>query len=161
MSYSNSDQFPEEFIHASDGANIHHCDELGDWWYLEGEDSSCHVESSWDDMVTLARSILSSRNTELVCPQFFHPEMSTGLRSVAHGITEVGELILQYSQLPICQAADNLYTEEEGQGVSAWVGARYLVDGIEYNSYQDAQLASEGLDTEVTSTPCVWVSYNR
>ena len=67
-------QLPDKYIRGSKRTNIVASDWMDDWYSGFGKDESCRFEGSWKDMVYFARNVLSSKNTEIVAPEYYHPE---------------------------------------------------------------------------------------
>ena len=54
--------------------NLNKSDWRDDWFVGTGKDESCYFEGTWWDMICFARNILASENTNMVAPEFYHPE---------------------------------------------------------------------------------------
>lgn len=66
--------WPEKWVSGSKRTNLHYSQWLSDWFVGSGKDQSCQFEGTWWDMICFARNVLASPNTELVAPEFYHPE---------------------------------------------------------------------------------------
>lgn len=55
-------------------ANLEISEWTSDWFVGYGKDESCQFEGTWWDMICFARNILASKNTEICCPEYYHPE---------------------------------------------------------------------------------------
>lgn len=67
--------FPEKHLCGSRRTNIDISDWMDNWFVGTGKDEFCYLEGTWQDMVSLAKQILSSENTKIVSPDDYHPEM--------------------------------------------------------------------------------------
>ena len=70
-------KWEDEYICGAKRANLDISEWIADWFVGSGKDESCQLEGTWWDMICLARNILASKNTEMACPEFYHPEMAT------------------------------------------------------------------------------------
>lgn len=68
------EDFPDKSISGAKRCNLDYSEWLSDWFVGTGKDESCYLEGTWWDMICLARNILASKNTELVAPEYYHPE---------------------------------------------------------------------------------------
>lgn len=66
--------WPDKHIDGAKRCHLNYSDWLPDWFVGTGKDESCYLEGTWWDMICLARNILASKNTELVAPEYYHPE---------------------------------------------------------------------------------------
>lgn len=66
--------WPDKHISGAKRCNLNYSIWLPDWFVGTGKDQNCFLEGTWWDMICFARNILASKNTELVAPEYYHPE---------------------------------------------------------------------------------------